>query len=55
MKALQKQMQRKVLYALPIIGIVSLITACGSSQVSQNAQTELDYRQQAKEATQAIN
>jgi hypothetical protein len=55
MKALQKQMQRKVLYALPIIGIVSLITACGSSQVSQNAQTELDYRQQAKVATQAIN
>ena len=55
MKALQKQMQRKVLYSLPIIGIVSLITACGSSQVSQNAQTELDYRQQAKVATQAIN
>jgi hypothetical protein len=55
MKALQKQMQTKVFYALPIIGIVSLITACGSSKVSQNAQTELDYRQQAKVATQAIN
>jgi hypothetical protein len=32
-----------------------LMTACGSPQVSQNVQTELDYRQQAKVATQAIN
>jgi hypothetical protein len=46
---------KTVLYALPIIGVVSLISACGSSQVSQNAQTELDYRQQAKVATQAIS
>ena len=38
-----------------MIGIVTLITACGSPQVSQNVQTELDYRQQAKVATQAIN
>ena len=50
-----KQIQQRVLYALPMIGIVTLITACGSPQVSQNVQTELDYRQQAKVATQAIN
>jgi len=50
-----KQIQKRVLYALPIIGVVTLITACGSPQVSQNVQTELDYRQQAKVATQAIN
>jgi len=50
-----KEMQKKVLYALPIIGVVSLITACGSSPVSQNAQTDIDYRQQAKVATQAIS
>jgi len=49
-----KQMQKRVLYALPI-GIVTLITACGSPKVSQNVQTELDYRQQARVATQAIN
>ena len=51
----KKTMQKRVLYALPMIGIVTLITACGSPQVSQNVQTELDYRQQAKVATQAIN
>lgn len=50
-----KQIQKRVLYALPMIGIVTMITACGSPQVSQNVQTELDYRQQAKVATQAIN
>jgi len=50
-----KEIQKKVLYALPIIGVVSLITACGSSPVSQNAQTDIDYRQQAKVATQAIS
>jgi len=50
-----KQIQKRVLYALPIIGVVTLMTACGSPQVSQNVQTELDYRQQAKVATQAIN
>jgi len=47
--------QQRVLLALPMIGIVTLIAACGSPQVSQNVQTELDYRQQAKVATQAIN
>ena len=50
-----KEMQKKVLYALPIIGVVSLMAACGSPQVSQNVQTELEYRQQAKVATQAIS
>ena len=50
-----KQIQKRVLYALPMIGVVTLMTACGSPQVSQNVQTELDYRQQAKVATQAIN
>jgi len=50
-----KEMQKRALYALPMIGIVTLITACGSPQVSQNVQTELDYRQQTKVATQAIN
>ena len=50
-----KEMQKKVLCALPIIGVVSLMAACGSPQVSQNAQTELEYRQQAKVATQAIS
>jgi hypothetical protein len=50
-----KQIQKRALYVLPIIGVVTLMTACGSPQVSQNVQTELDYRQQAKVATQAIN
>ena len=54
-KQTQKKIQKRVSYVLPMIGIVTLITACGSPQVSQNAQTELDYRQQAKVATQAIN
>ena len=49
-----KQIQQRVLYALPMIGIVTLITACGSPQVSQNAQTELEYRQQAKVATKRL-
>ena len=55
MKEIQKQVQKRVLYVLPMMGVVALITACGSTQVSQNVQTELDYRQQAKVATQAIN
>lgn len=55
MKQIQQQIQKRVLYTLPIIGVVTLIAACGSPQVSQNVQTELDYRQQAKVATQAIN
>ncbi len=43
---------RNALIALPIIGILS---ACGSSPVSKNTQTDLEYRQQAKVATQAIS
>ena len=43
---------RKALIALPIIGILS---ACGTSPVSKNSQTDLEYRQQAKVATQAIS
>lgn len=50
-----KQIQKTVLNTLPIIGIVSLITACGSSPVSKNVQTDIDYRQQAKVASQAIS
>jgi len=43
---------RNALIALPIIGILS---ACGSSPVSKNSQTDLEYRQQARVATQAIS
>jgi hypothetical protein len=43
---------RNALIALPIIGILS---ACGTSPVSKNVQTDLEYRQQAKIATQAIS
>jgi hypothetical protein len=43
---------RNALIALPIIGILS---ACGSSPVSKNTQTDLEYRQQARVATQAIS
>jgi hypothetical protein len=43
---------RNALIALPIIGILS---ACGTSPVSKNTQTDLEYRQQARVATQAIN
>ncbi len=43
---------KQFLYALPLIGLLS---ACGSSPVSNNAQTELEYRHQAKVATQAIS
>jgi hypothetical protein len=43
---------KNALIALPIIGILS---ACGSSPVSKNSQTDLEYRQQAKVATQAIS
>jgi hypothetical protein len=43
---------KNALIALPIIGILS---ACGTSPVSKNAQTDLEYRQQAKVATQAIS
>ena len=43
---------RNALIALPIIGILS---ACGTSPVSKNSQTDLEYRQQAKVATQAIS
>ena len=43
---------RNALIALPIIGILS---ACGTSPVSKNTQTDLEYRQQAKVATQAIS
>jgi hypothetical protein len=42
---------RNALIALPIIGILS---ACGTSPVSKNTQTDLEYRQQARVATQAI-
>lgn len=43
---------KNALYAVPLIGLLS---ACGSAPVSHNAQTELEYRQQAKVVTQAIN
>jgi hypothetical protein len=43
---------RNALIALPIIGILS---ACGTSPVSKNSQTDLEYRQQARVATQAIS
>ena len=43
---------RNALIALPIIGILS---ACGTSPVSKNTQTDLEYRQQARVATQAIS
>jgi hypothetical protein len=43
---------RNALIALPIIGILS---ACGTSPVSNNVQTDLEYRQQAKIATQAVS
>jgi hypothetical protein len=43
---------RNALIALPIIGILS---ACGTSPVSKNTQTDSEYRQQARVATQAIS
>jgi hypothetical protein len=43
---------RNALIALPIIGILS---ACGSSPVSKNVHTDLEYRQQAQIATQAVS
>jgi hypothetical protein len=43
---------RNALIALPIIGILS---ACGSSPVSKNVQTDVEYRQQAQIATQAVS
>jgi hypothetical protein len=43
---------KNALYAVPLIGLLS---ACGSSPVSKNVQTDLEYRQQAKVATQAIS
>jgi hypothetical protein len=43
---------RNALIALPIIGILS---ACGTSPVSKNVQTDLEYRQQAQIATQAVS
>jgi hypothetical protein len=43
---------KNALYAVPLIGLLS---ACGSSPVSKNVQTDLEYRQQAKIATQAIS
>jgi hypothetical protein len=43
---------KNALIALPIIGILS---ACGTSPVSKNTQTDLEYRQQAKVASQAIS
>jgi hypothetical protein len=43
---------RNALIVLPIIGILS---ACGTSPVSKNSQTDLEYRQQAKVATQAVS
>lgn len=43
---------KNALYALPFI---VLLSACGSSPVSKNSQTDLEYRQQAKVATQAIS
>ena len=43
---------KNALSAVPLIGLLS---ACGSSPVSKNVQTDLEYRQQAKVATQAIS
>ncbi len=43
---------KNALYAVPFIGLLS---ACGSSPVSKNVQTDLEYRQQAKIATQAVS
>ena len=43
---------KNALYAVPLIGLLS---ACGSSPVSKNVQTDVEYRQQAKVATQAIS
>ena len=43
---------KNALYAIPLIGLLS---ACGSSPVSKNAQTDLEYRQQAQIATQAVS
>jgi hypothetical protein len=43
---------RNALIALPIIGILS---GCGTSPVSKNVQTDLEYRQQAQIATQAVS
>ena len=43
---------KNALYAVPLIGLLS---ACGSSPVSKNAQTDLEYRQQAQIATQAVS
>jgi hypothetical protein len=43
---------KNALYAVPLIGLLS---ACGSSPVSKNVQTDLEYRQQAKIATQAVS
>ena len=43
---------KNALYAVTLIGLLS---ACGSSPVSKNTQTDLEYRQQAKVATQAIS
>jgi hypothetical protein len=43
---------KNALYVVPLIGLLS---ACGSSPVSKNVQTDLEYRQQAKVATQAIS
>jgi hypothetical protein len=43
---------KNALYAVALIGLLS---ACGSSPVSKNVQTDLEYRQQAKIATQAIS
>jgi hypothetical protein len=43
---------KNVLYAVPLIGLLS---ACGSSPVSKNVQTDLEYRQQVQIATQAVS
>jgi len=43
---------KNALYAVPLIGLLS---ACGSSPVSKNVQTDVEYRQQAKIATQAVS
>ena len=43
---------KNALYAVPLIGLLS---ACGSSPVSKNVQTDLEYRQQAQIATQAVS
>ena len=43
---------KNALYAVPLIGLLS---ACGSGPVSKNVQTDLEYRQQAQIATQAVS